>query len=309
MPRRQIVTVVNPTQLGLSLDSSASSRARTKKTKTKTKTKKKKTKTKSAEIGCVTVKRDSKGRFVKKGKRGGGRRRKSSSRKRRSNPAPQVVYVSEPNPKKKKGRRRRRRKNPTIRGAFQYTLNNVLPRMGAKMAMNYAVRKFGSPGGVGIFGQKAVSESQGHGWSFWNYFIAGITGYFGGMLINKYKPGWGRVWADSIYDDMMQRFLWTEIFARWPQTQEMFGSDVVGWQDDGYGNRFAVMSSGTYQPAMLGIEAAGPLDGLVAASPLDGLVAAGPYDDRIPAPVAPMGHYPSPWLGKGAKDPYRAAYM
>lgn len=307
---RQIVTVVNP-QLGLDFDSSKPKKKRAKK-KTAKKTagrraKKKKTATKTtATTGCVTVKRNKKGQFVKRGGSSKGNR----TRRRNSGQAPAVIEVVE----NKSRRRRRRRRNPEgggVEKAWRRAFGRFVPRIGAKFAVAYVVRQWGGKWGEGIMGQKATSPFAGEGWSLWNYALAGLVAYFGGRVISRYNKEWGRAWADSIWDDMVTRLIWTEGLARSKTAQDYFGQDMIGWDDDPYGNRFAVIDGTQYQPAMLGIERASPIDGLVAAGPMDGLVRAGAWERRrAPLPVAaPMGHLQDPWFQRGSANAYQAAYM
>lgn len=302
---RQIVTVVNP-QLGLDFGSKKrAAKKRTSKAKKTAGRRAKKTKKPkpTTTAGCVAVKRNSKGQFVKrKGGKGGGRR------KRRRNPSPRVIEVVENKPR----RRRRRRRNPEGGGVpaqWARAFARFVPRLGAKFAVAYVVRQWGGKWGEGIMGQKAVSPYAGEGWSLWNYVLAGLVGYVGGRVIGRWNKEWGRQWADSVYDDIIARMIWTEGIARNATAQQYFGADMIGWSDDPYGNRFAVLDQTNYQPAMLGIERAGPMDGIVAAGPMDGLVRAGAWDRRrAPAPV-PMGHLADPWFQRGSNDPYQSAYM
>lgn len=263
---KQRVTVVNPEQLALEL---APKRKRTTSKRQRKPAKE-----------CITAmaSRNKKGQFLPQGK-------KKTRRKRRKNPAPPAVVSYTPNA------RRKRRKNPALRSAVSQAFAGFLPRLAGKFAVAYAVRQFGGKWGEGVMGQKVTSPYAGEGWSLWNYLIAGLVGYFGGQIMERWRPGWGELFTTSVYDDILQRMVWTEVIGRSKTATEYLGNpDFVGWEDDAYGNRFAVLDRTNYQQAMLGVEAAGPLDGIEVASAIDG--------GRYRRAAAPM-----------SKDPYQSAYL
>ncbi len=272
MPR---VTVVNPEQLALPEPAAAAAprKKRGKKKQRQTTTE-----------GCMTTKRDSKGRFMKKGAKKAAARRKNPG----ARSGGEIVVA---NPKKP----RRRRRNPGLRGAMGSAFRNLWPRLLAHLSLAALLRNLGQEWGKGILGGKVTSPYAGEAWGLGNYIAGLLLAVWGGKALDSMRPGWGEIYQQTIMDSLMVRLVWTEMIGSSKTATKYLGNvDAMiptGWRDDAYGNRWAVLPSGDEQ-SMLGLVAASPLDGVVQASPLDG-----------------MGHYPDPYLQRGANDPYAAAYM
>jgi len=189
--------------------------------------------------------------------------------------------------------------------ALRQAVTEIVPRLGAKLAISFAVKRWGEGWGEGLMGDKLnASPYAGQAWTLRNYLIAFGVGTVGSMVISRWKPGAGKVWLDSVADDIVQRLFYTEVIARNSKAQEWFGFDPVpiGYEQDDAGNRFAIYNGTNYRQAMLGLEAAGPLGGLERAGPLSSSRARGP-----------MGHLtspsPDPYLQLATPDPYLAAMM
>lgn len=176
-------------------------------------------------------------------------------------------------------------------------------------------------------GQGAVSPFAGQGMTFRGYLVGLVATWVGAKVVQRWKPGWGYTFWRSGIENMATRLVWTELIARSKWGQQTFGAYVT---DDRYGNRW--LSQGNQQMAMMGLQAARPLDGLQAARPLDDtLVTARPLDvkaggvggRRMTRAVAralrrgTLGHYLPPgtpdssarYHGSGAATPYHSAYQ
>ena len=313
--KRRTVLVINPEeQIGL-FDAPAASSATPQKGKrsvakkrSKKRSKKKGTPTSKraaqcrrtaaapSTVECEPMKRNKAGQF----KPSGGRRQQKKRRRRR-------------NPEVNPSRRRRRRRNPEggissrlglggMMTALRETMGNVVPMMGAKLAIAFAVKRWGTTWGEGLMGDKpSTSPYGGQAWSLRNYLIAIGVGAVGSMIVSRWKPGAGRVWMQSVADDIVGRLVWTEVIARSKTGQDYFGFDPVpvGWEDDGQGNRFAIYDGTNYRQAMLGLEQASALGGLERAGPMSSSRAMGHL----------TGPRPDPYLQLASPDPDAAAVM
>lgn len=189
----------------------------------------------------MSTARNKKGQFKK-----GGRRRKA----RKKNP---TVYArAAPRRRRRRrrrastrgttpARRRRRRPNPLgggdkmplkSQGMWPLKSGNLqllLPMMGAKLAMAYAVRRWGNTGG--LMGKGATSEFAGDSWTFRNYAIGFGTTYLGAKLIaTRFGRKWGEAWWLAGMSDMITRLVWTEAISKWKWGREAFGQDSAAEQ-------------------------------------------------------------------------------
>lgn len=321
------VLVVNPDEQGELFEARAEAAPRTTRAKKKSRKGKKarkgkaraqtgaragqcrKTRKAPSTVECEPVKRNAKGQF----KASGGRR---TRRRRRKNPEPA------------RSRRRRRRRNPegesrskkilgSIMDSIQRVVKEAVPRVGAKLAVSFAVRKWGDPWGQGIMGPgELISDYHGRAWTLKNYAIAIGVAALGARAIDRFiKPGMGRVFQDSIVDDLFGRLVYTEIIGRSETAKKYFGAvDMmpIGYDDDNQGNRFAVLEDTRYQPAMLGLERRGPLGAIVPVQALGDIAPRGPLGGgRRGRRRAHMGHLitdtPDDYQRLATRDPYLAA--
>lgn len=291
-----------------------------KKRKAKKKTSKKTSKSRGArrsksrqppreECLAVATARDSKGRFKK-------RRSKSKRKKRKSNPS------SPPSRRRRRssGRsysRRRRRRNPSepqsmVKRAWGKALDEFFPRLGGKLATSWVVMRWGNKWGPGIMGDQTdlTSPYAGAGWSLWNYILGAGTALIGGAMVGRFfGRSRGQIFAQSAFDDMLQRLFYTEVIGRSDWAKSAFGFDPIptGYVIDGDGNRFARFDNTPYQQSMLGLVESGPMGELVEAGPLSTGRA------MVEASAKPMGHLTrervDPYFAAGAQDPYSALMM
>lgn len=253
-------------------------------------------------VECEPMKRNKAGQFIASG---GRRQVAERKKKRRRNP--------EENPRRR--RRRRRRRNPEggaarilglggMLGALREAVGDALPTVGAKLAISWAVKRWGTSWGEGLMGDKpAVSPYGGQAWSLRNYMIAVAVGAIGSTIASRWKPGAGRAWMRSVADDILQRLVYTEVIARSKWGQENLGADPIpiGYERNAHGDTFAIYEGTGYRPAMLGLEPAGPLGGLV------------PANRKMSSRAPAMGHlYPQngqqvdPYSRAGSSNPYLA---
>lgn len=277
-----------------------------------------------------TKKRGSKKRSTKKvAKR---RRKKTSSRRpakrrrRRRNPRAPSVPVA-------RNRRRRspaRRRNP-IGGGIRIDLKDDLRyglwRLGGKLLVAFAVRRFGDPevaqpSGVG-------SPTTGARWTLKNLVIGWVAAAVGGEIaarMFKTVDGGQNIYNGGV-DLLLTKAFWSEIVHRLGGAggAAMFGQDESGDAavlasqagegdilDDGQGNRY-LLQGGQWTPMMgdmgdaldeamyEGLEAATPLDSLQEQTALDGY---GHLMDSGPAAIA-QGSYDR----RGSPDPFQATFM
>ena len=247
----------------------------------------------------MAVKRDSKGRFKK---------RTSKSRKRNTGKAPASPRRRRAATGRTYQRRAKRTSNPSggkvLKRALDLALSNFAPRLAGKLAVSWAVMRWGNTMGPGIWGDKKDVTSQygGAGWSLWNYVLgAGVAflgGAVGGRIFGKQKAA---VFMESIFDDMLQRLAYTEVIGRSDWAKGQFGFDPIprGYQIDGEGNRWAQFDDTDYEQGMLGLQESNALGALVPAGPLS-------TGRGAQTPQNTMGHLPGgdPYLLSGNTDPY-----
>jgi len=260
------------------------------------------------------------------------RRRRPARRRRRRNPR------ATPTPRARNPRRRRRstrrRRNPTFGGMLKIDLRddlgNALWKLGGKLAVAFAVRRWGDPGETNP-GSGIMSETTGARWGFKNLLIGWLAGVVTGELGARFfGPERGQAIYDGGVDMIVTKAFWSEIVHRIGGTggAAMFGQDqdmaVLAQQagegdimDDGQGNRWLLkggrwvammgdedMGQDALDEAMYGeLEAATPLDALQEATALDGMGHL--MDPGAPAASRMQGRYDR----RGSEDPYHATYL
>lgn len=229
----------------------------------------------------------------------------SKKRKRRAAPkaAPRKRRRSNPAPKKKK---RRRRKNPDGVGMLGLggligEAKKALPRLAGKLAVAWAVRRWGGTGSV-WGGGVVTSPTAGESWTWKQYGIALLVAQFGPKVFGKFVDASG--FRQGAMDLIVTKAVWTEGIARSPWAQQQFGTgDVMA--DPGNGQLY--WDQGGRQVAMQGLVQASSLDALVEASPLDGPNDYS-YGHLMPTGTSAQEQATGLYQGSGYVDPYHAAY-
>lgn len=250
-------------------------------------------------------KRNKKGQFKKGGGRHGSKPRKRNPSGGTSRaPARRRAAPAAP---------RRRRRNPENGGGMAVSWKaiapGILPAIGGRLALAYAVRNWGDTWGTGVFGAgAATSPFAGQPWTFKNYAIGLVTAYVGGKLLHKRNARWGfNFWRGGV-ESMAERLLWTEGIGRssWgqanfghhmgaqlvqagPMGQQLVSAGPMGAQlvqagpmggmphqaapgavwDDAQGNRRLLTPDGTWQAMLGGLMPASSLGGLQPARAVD----------------------------------------
>lgn len=260
------------------------------------------------------------------------RRRPARRRRRRRNPR------ATPVPRARNARRRRRspgrRRNPTFGGMLKIDLRDDLAyslwRMGGKLAVAFAVRRWGDAGEANP-GSGVASATTGERWGFKNLLIGWLASAVSGELGARF---FGAERGQKIYDGgvdlLTTKMFWSEVVHRLGGTggAAMFGAEqdmqVLAQQagegdvlDDGKGNRW-LLQGGKWVAMMgeegdmgdeldeamySGLETATPLDALQEATDLDGMGHL--MDPGAPAASLADGRYSR----RGSEDPYHSTYI
>jgi hypothetical protein len=208
-------------------------------------------------------------------------------------------------------------------------LGNSLWRLGGKLAVAFAVKRWGDPAELNP-GSGIMSETTGARWGFKNLLIGWlasvVTGELGGRFFGAAR---GQSMYDGGVDMLTTKAFWSEIVHRigGPGGAAMFGQDqdmaVLAQQasegdtiDDGRGNRWQLqngqwvammgddMGQDALDEAMYGdLETATPLDALQEATALDGMGHL--MDPGAPEASRMQGRYER----RGSEDPYHAVYL
>lgn len=212
---------------------------------------------------------------------------KKKRRRRRKNPGSGYVVQSS-NPRRRRSSRRRRR-NPARRrggggGGMLGTLLNeaksAIPRIFGKIIVSTVAQRFGY--GSIFPGSATTSPTYGNSWSGQQYGAAILTA----ALIGKFGGRWGSEMRRGAVDLIVAKFAYTELIARVPMAQSIFGQTEGQVRVDPSTGQTWYFQNGQWN-AMQGygdtLVSASPYDDtLVSASPLDGLVASSPLDAAEP---------------------------
>jgi hypothetical protein len=170
-------------------------------------------------------------------------------------------------------------------------LTPSLGRLAGKLAVAFAVRRWGSGGG--LFGTPSVSPTQGESWGPGQYLTAVLAMHFGAKLFGRFvAPAEFRRGAADL---ITSKLVWTEGISRMPMMQQAFGGPVR--LDDG--GQVWVDQGGQWD-AMQGLVEGSALDGLVEGSALDGGWLPPGTDSQFALRAA--------YQGSGYASPFQAAY-
>lgn len=259
-------------------------------------------------------------------------KRRRTARRRKRNPR------ATPVPRARNPRRRRRapgrRRNPTFGGMLKIDLRDDLAyslwRMGGKLAVAFAVRRWGDAGEANPT-TGVASATTGERWGFKNLLIgwlaSAVTGELGARFFGADR---GQKIYDGGVDLLTTKMFWSEIVHRLGGSggAAMFGAtddmnalaqqagegDVM---DDGEGNRWLLqngqwvamqgegMGDELDDELYSGLETATPLDALQEATDLDGGDLGHLMDPGAPSASLAAGRYSR----RGSQDPYHASYL
>lgn len=232
---------------------------------------------------------------------------KSNPKKKRRAPAKKAPAKKRrkrnPAPKKRKGRRRK--SNPSFGFAGVLTeAKNALPRLIGRLAVAWAVRRWGGTGS--LWGNGVVtSPSAGVSWNWNQYMVASLVAAFGPKLFGKFVNA--VEFRRGAVDLIVTKLVWTEGISKSQWAVQQFGAsgDIMG--DNSTGQLY--VNQGGSMNAMQGygdVVEASALDGLVEANALDGP----DYDEfgyghlMAPGTGTPAGSYHD----IGHESAYHAAY-
>lgn len=215
----------------------------------------------------------------------------AKTKRRKSNPAP----------KKRKGKRRK--SNPSFGfGGVLTEAKNALPRLIGRLAVAWAVRRWGGTGS--LWGNGVVtSPSAGVSWNWNQYMVASLVAAFGPKLFGKFVNA--TEFRRGAVDIIITKLVWTEGISKsqWAVQQFGTGGDIMG--DNSTGQLY-VNQGGSYN-AMQGygdVVEASALDGLVEANALDGP----DYDEFGHLMPAGTGTQAGSYHDVGHESAYHAAY-
>lgn len=227
------------------------------------------------------------------------RRRRTTRRSASAPAAPRRRRRRNPSPAP---RRRRRRSNPSGGGgSIASEVKSFMPRLAGKLAVAWAVRRWGGPGS--IFGDMRASPTAGESWSMGQYLVAGLVAQYGPKLLGKFvNPTEFRRGA---WDLILTKLIWTEGISRSPWAQQQFGTtDSAIAFDPGVGQMY--LNQGGQWSAMQGLVESSALDGLVEASPMDGTTSG--YGHLLPTGSTKRTATRGKYHGTGHTSIYHAAF-
>lgn len=237
-------------------------------------------------------------------------------RRRRRNPGVAVYEANAPRRRRRRrasssGGRRRRRRNPSgggllTGGGLIGQLQGFIPRLAGKLAVAWAVQRFGGQGQAGLLGGAAgySSPTAGGSWTSTQYVVAVIAATIGSKLVGRFLNA--AEFRRGAMDLILTKLVWTEGISRSSWAQSTFGNVAEGTITRDAQGQAWIRSAGRWQ-AMQGVVHASPLDGLVQASPLD----AAPdyaYGHLLPANVSTETAQTGMYTRSGYTSPYHAVY-